>query len=97
MNHISEQLRDVISRYNPALGGPLLAGLSKDVQSGKYPTLEADLSTAIREGAFSPPQFGELVHMDWDDEDSDQLDATLRDLWDAVAPGKPYPGDQPSE
>lgn len=95
--NISDRLSRAIRGACLGMSGVGIEALGKQVREGTSPWFVDEFSEAIRSGKFTPEGFGRLVGFDWDDEDADQLDESLREIWDAVAPGKPYPGDQPSE
>lgn len=96
MNHpdISERLTRAIEGGCGEMSGIGIQALAREVQLGISPWFVDEFADAIRRDVFTPENFGKLVGFDWDDEDTDQLDLSLHRIWEAVAPGQPYPGDE---
>lgn len=68
--------------------------LGMEVRDGVSPWLVDEFADAIRRDVFTPENFGKLVGFEWDEEDADQLDESLHQIWEAVAPDQPYPGNE---
>ncbi len=97
MPEISERLFNTLKNYINEGDYFLIEKLGETVAMGSLPWFVEEFEQALRAGAFTPQWWGKHFYNDeWTDEEADELDEDLRNIWNAVAPGRPYPLDSPS-
>jgi hypothetical protein len=68
-----------------------LAALHEDVDRGGLGWFPKEFANAVRSGEFTPELWEEITNIGIDEDDYHQLEAFLREVWSAAAPGEPFP------
>jgi hypothetical protein len=87
---LTERLRTVLGTYCTEMSG--VEALGADVAQGVHPWFVEEFAAALRSGAITAAVWSDVTHIDYDDEQGDLLVEDLREVWEAVAPGEPFPG-----
>jgi len=97
MAEISERLFEVLKSAVVEGDPVIIEALGETVAMGSLPWFVEEFEQALRAGAFTPQWWGKnFYNSTWTDEEADEMDEDLRNIWNAVAPGRPYPLDSPS-
>jgi hypothetical protein len=91
-DELSDRLRHTLRTYCLEMDDALVEDLGSDVRSGALDWFPAEFEDAIASEKFTPHNWGEATLVAIDDDDLDQLDEYLRQVWSQVAPGRPFPG-----
>lgn len=95
---ISEDLKESLQDYVNQGDSIGIARLGNAIREGSEEWFLVEFEAALRSGAFTPQWWGRVLYNDdWTDEETNWLDRDLREIWEAIAPGRPYPLDESSE
>lgn len=92
MTDVPDRVRQILLDYADEGDPTSIALLGQDVRKPALTWFPAEFERLLRAGAFTTGWWGRVLYRDdWTDEETPELHRDLREIWTAVAPGKPYP------
>lgn len=92
MAEVSERVAQVLEDYFDMGDFTGLDALAEDVRKPALAWFPDEFAQLLAAGGPSPQWWGRVLFRDgWTDAQAGQLDRDLRAIWNAVAPGKPFP------
>ncbi len=94
MFDMSERLKEKIHLSCFQMQNGRLTSLEEEIQKGVDRWFIKEFADAITAGLLTPAVWGKLIGTDYAADAQSETEEDLRDVWETIAPGQDFPGEE---